>query len=47
MTELVLVFLNSNVVRTVVHMDGPVFRAQPHRRLTRIFLLSLSSLSLI
>ena len=38
-TELVLVFLNSNVVCAVVHMDGPVLRSQPHRRLRRIVLL--------
>ena len=53
MTELVLVFLNSNVVRAVVHMDGPVLCSQPHRRLTynsftsRSLRLSLSVLSLI
>ena len=46
MTELVLVFLNSNVVRAVVHMDGPVLRSQPHRRLIRIVLLLPSLLSL-
>ena len=37
-TELVFVFLNSNVVRAVVDMDRPVLCAQPHRRLRGIVL---------